>query len=151
MESNDFLALSGKKIKKKKKTENYIITMLTCNHEGTLLRYPVAITTASMSKHSPLTSSTFLGWNLLIPGTTLIPPDLIFSSVPMSRTGVFPTLFLSCRGPTSGRCRPYFSKFPRTNHATNSSSMSTSHSGSHFNSSTAISNVDLPSTSLGNT
>uniref|UniRef100_A0A7C8YUE9 Uncharacterized protein n=1 Tax=Opuntia streptacantha TaxID=393608 RepID=A0A7C8YUE9_OPUST len=125
---------------------------LSFSHEGTLLRYPVARTTESISRVSPLASWTLPLENLLIPaGTTLILPDLILPNVPRSRTGVFPSVFLSSRGPTAGLLRPYFSVSPRMSFARKRSILSTTWRGNHFSSDIANSNVDLPRTSFGKT
>lgn len=79
---------------------------LTWSQEGTLLRYPVARTIASISSFSPLISSAWPHEILLIPGTTLISPDLIFFNAPISSTGVFPIVFLSANGPIDGLFSP---------------------------------------------
>lgn len=142
--------LSRLQQKKKRKTEK-LEHFLTWSQEGTLLRYPVARTTESISSFPPFSSSTWPRKNLLIAGTTVMPPDLIFSNAPMSKTGVFPLVFLSCIGPTDGLFKPYFSMLPSTNHAIINRSLSTSQRGSHFIINTANSNVDFPRISLGKT
>ncbi|CAA7403302.1 unnamed protein product [Spirodela intermedia] len=96
--------------------------------------------TASTSMVRPSTRSTLPRENLLTPGTTLMSPDLIFPRAPMSRTGVFPSLFFSSMGPSEGRRMPYLSRLPKTSHANISKILSTIQSGSHFIRVTAISN-----------
>ena len=111
----------------------------------------MARTTESIWRTWPSTSSTFPCKNLLIPGTTLILPDLIFWRAPMSNTGVFPAVCLNSKGPTEGLFRPYFSTFPKIKRARISSILSTIHRGSLFINITATSKVDFPKTSFGKT
>lgn len=124
---------------------------VTFSHEGTLLQYPVAKITESISRFSPLTSSTPVLENFLIPGTIWIFPDLIFCNAPISRTGVFPWVFLSSIGPITGLFIPYFSKFPRLHLARINRILSTTFTGNHFINEDANSNVDFPEVSLGKT
>ena len=82
---------------------------------------------------------------------TLMCPDLIFSSVPISKTGVFPDSFLSCRGPRLGLVSPNCAVSPSMRRDIRSKNRSTSHIGSHLSNHIDSPKVDLPSISCGNT
>lgn len=80
---------------------------------------------------------------------TLIWPLLIFERVPTSRTGVFPVVIFSCKGPLLGRVSPYFFVSPRISHEHKRRKSSTNFIGNHFISRIDSPKVEIPSISLG--
>lgn len=80
---------------------------------------------------------------------TFISPDLILESVPTSRTGVLPVMFLSWRGPSWGRLSPRLEVSPSIILEAKSKRWSTMWIGNHLSNHMDSPKVELPSISLG--